>query len=171
MSSSDINIKTEKTATDIAGRILLPVGVVFILIGVLLNHASFTATQHAANMFIIAFRGLGVVFLILGIVFILGGMSRRMRVIRAVSSGRFVRAEILGSRLINSGGRRLYHVECRFKDPSTGYVRTYKSRGFTEDPMKYIKSKTVPVYIDPANYNNYYVDIDCVIPKNNSAKK
>jgi len=171
MSSSDMHIKTEKTTTDIAGRILLPLGVAFILIGVLVDPAAITATQHAANMFIIFFRGLGVIFLIVGIIFILGGMSRRMRVIRAVSSGRFVRAEILGSRLTTSGGRRLYHVECRFKDSSTGYVRTYKSRGFKEDPMKYIKSKTVPVYIDPANYNNYYVDIDCVIPKNNSAKK
>ena len=171
MSSSNTNIKTEKTAADIAGRILLPAGVVFILIGVLVDPASFTSTQHAANMFIIAFRGLGVIFLILGIIFILGGMSRRMRVIRAVSSGRFVRAEILGSRLIASGGRRLYHVECRFRDSSTGYVRTYRSRGFKEDPMKYIKSKTVPVYIDPANYNNYYVDVDCVIPKNHAGIK
>ncbi len=171
MSSSNLNIKTEKTATDIAGRILLPAGVVFILIGVLVDPASFTATQHAANMFIIAFRGLGVIFLILGIVFMLGGMSRRMRVIRAVSSGRFVRAEILGSRLISSGGRRMYHVECRFQDSSTGYVRTYRSRGFKEDPMKYIKSRTVPVYIDPANYNNYYVDVDCVIPKNHAGMK
>ncbi len=171
MSSSNLNIKTEKTATDIAGRILLPAGVVFILIGVLVDPASFTATQHAAYMFIIAFRGLGVIFLILGIVFMLGGMSRRMRVIRAVSSGRFVRAEILGSRLISSGGRRMYHVECRFQDSSTGYVRTYRSRGFKEDPMKYIKSRTVPVYIDPANYNNYYVDVDCVIPKNHAGMK
>lgn len=171
MGSSNTNIKTEKTAADIAGRILLPAGVVFILIGVLVDPSSFTATQHGANMFIIAFRGLGVIFLILGIVFILGGMSRRMRVIRAVSSGRFVRAEILGSRLLNSGGRRLYHVECRFQDSSTGYVRTYRSRGFKEDPMKYIKSKTVPVYIDPANYNNYYVDVDCVIPKNHAGLK
>ena len=73
--SSNLNIKTEKTTTDIAGRILLPAGVVFILIGVLVDPASFTDTQHAANMFIIAFRGLGVIFLILGIVFILDNQT------------------------------------------------------------------------------------------------
>ena len=157
------------TVYGILGFIFAPMGFLFALIGTLLWQAKSVSWEHPDDpiIFFSVFGGIGGLFLVLGLVFLLIDLRRRYLLRRAYYDGNCVEAEIIGvnvQRNVNmpSGNPRV--VECSYTDPS-GVVHIYRSRYLNIDVTKLLKATTVPVYIDRFNENIGFVDIDAVLPE------
>ena len=157
------------TAYGIIGFIFAPMGLLFVLLGILLGnnrHLSWKGPEEAL-IFLAVFGGLGAVFLILGLVFLAVDLRRRALQRRAYESGNCVDALILGASTLNNVNMVNGHpcvVQCAWTD-GAGVVHVYKSRYLYIDVSKLLKSETVPVYIDRYNENIGFVDIDAVLPE------
>ena len=55
-----------------------------------------------------------------------------------------------------------YYLIAQWKDSQRNKVFVFKSRNIWFNPQPYIDSKTIPVYIDPANPVKYHVDVTSV---------
>ncbi len=57
-------------------------------------------------------------------------------------------------------GRHPYLVYCRYEDAGTGTVYKFKSDNLFFDPNHFYKQgDSVNIYVNPANYREYYVDV------------
>ncbi len=157
------------TAYGIAGFILIPMGLLFAVVGtipVLIPSASWDHPDDPV-VFMYVFAGVGGLFLILGLIFLLVDVHRRRLLRRAYDIGTCVNAEIIGISTQNSVNMINGHprvIECAYTDPA-GVVHIYRSRYLYTDVTKMLKADTVPVYIDRFNENIGFVDIDAVLPE------
>lgn len=161
--------KTGWTVFGIIGFIFTPIGLIFVTIALVLGQSESAAWKHPDDpaVFLAVFGGTGGLFLILGLVFLAYDLRRRYLLRRACESGNCVDAEIVGVVTLNnvnttSGRPRV--VECAWTDAS-GTVHIYRSRYLYTDVTKFLKSKTVPLYLDRYNENIGFVDIDAVLPE------
>lgn len=85
----------------------------------------------------------------------------------------YVEAQILGvtRNLRVEGERETYRVVCRYKDMATGREATFTSRTLPEYPGKEVIGRTVRVYLDEKDPQNYRVDIDSVLDEIKKEKK
>ncbi|MBE5996731.1 MAG: hypothetical protein E7240_05160 [Lachnospiraceae bacterium] len=86
---------------------------------------------------------------------------------KLIRDGNFVYAQICGiaqNTSVQINGRHPFVVECRYQDPFTGIVHIFKSRDLMFDPSGMILNPNVAVYVNPKNYDSYFVDIDTVLP-------
>lgn len=157
------------TALGIVGFIFAPIGLLFTVLGILLGRSENVRWQSSKDpaVFLAVFVSVGGLFLLLGICFLLADIRRRYLLRRAYEGGNCVEAEILGMvtqrnvNMVNGSPRML---ECAWTDAS-GVVHVYRSRYLYTDVTKFLKSKTVPVYIDRFNENIGFVDVDAVLPE------
>jgi hypothetical protein len=56
-------------------------------------------------------------------------------------------------------GSPVYRIHLSWKNPSDSFTYDFKSRMFLYHPGPYIKGKTLPVWIEQNNPNNYWVDV------------
>ncbi len=157
------------TVWGILGFIFTPIGLLNILIGAAVWQSKSVSWQHPDDpiVFISVFGGVGGLFLLLGLIFLMIDIRRRYLLRRAYNGGNCVDAEIIGINIqknVNmvNGNPRI--IECAYTDPS-GVVHVYRSRYLYTDVTKLLKSETVPVYIDRDNENIGFVDIDAVLPE------
>lgn len=89
-----------------------------------------------------------------------------------VGSG-YVEAQILGvtRNLRVEGEKESYRIVCRYKDMATGREATFTSRTLPEYPGKEVIGRTVRVYLDERDPQNYRVDIDPVLEEIKKEKK
>ena len=156
------------TALGIIGFIFTPVGLLLALIGAIVWKNKSAAFRHPDEpvIFLAVFGGIGGIFLILGLAFLLADIIRRRRLRSAYFGGNCVDAEITGVVTVNNVNMMNGHpriVECAYTDAS-GTVHIYRSRYLYGNVETLLKSKTVPVYIDRNNDNIGFVDIDAVLP-------
>ncbi len=156
------------TVYGIVGAIFAPIGLGFTLLGIALwvNRAGHRPKDY--QMLCAVFGGMGILFLILGILFLSMDLRRRARMRRALEGGYYVMAKITGvhpQRNVSINGRHPYVVECCYTDPATGIAHVYFSRYLNMDVTDMLKSDEVPVYIDRMDEENGYVDIDAVLPE------
>ena len=161
--------KLSWSASGIVGFIFAPMGLLFVILGLVLRHSGAVSWKHPEDpvIFLSVFCGIGGLLLILGLVFLLVDIRRRYLLRRAYEGGNCVDAEILGIRTISNVNTANGHprvVECAYTD-SSGVVHIYRSRYLYTDVTKLLKSKTVPVYIDRYNENIGFVDVDAVLPE------
>lgn len=85
----------------------------------------------------------------------------------------YVDAQILGvtRNLRMEGEKESYRVVCRYRDMATGKEATFTSRTLPEYPGKEVIGRTVRVYLDARDPNNYRVDIDTVLDEIDKEKK
>lgn len=164
-----MKIKTGWTAKGIVGFIFAPIGLIFAVLGIWLGKAGPFSWKHPddAAVFLAVFGGIGSLFLLLGLAFLLADVRRRYLLRRAYAGGNRVDAEITGVSFqnnVNMGGHCPCTVECACTDAS-GTVHIFRSRYLYTDVTKLLKSNTVPVYIDRYNENIGFVDIDEVLPE------
>lgn len=157
------------TACGIIGFIFTPMGLLFVLIGAGVGLSRSVSWKQPEDpvIFLSVFGGIGGIFLILGLVFLVLDLRRRHLLQRAYDSGNCVEAEIIGvtsQRNVNMPNGSPRMVECAWTDPS-GVVHVYRSRYLYIDVTKLLKSEKVPVYIDPYNEKVGFVDIDAVLPE------
>ena len=157
------------TAKGIIGMIFAPMGFLFLMIGALVWQSKSAAWKHLDDpvVFISVFGGIGGLFLLLGLAFLLADVRRRHLLQRAYNGGNCVEAVITGVSTqknvsINGGHPRV--LECAWTGPD-GVVHIYRSRYLYTDVTKLLKSDTVPVYIDRWNENVGFVDVDAVLPE------
>ena len=156
------------TAKGIVGFIFAPIGVFFLLLGILLRHFKAGTVPGDPQIFLYVFGGMGIVFLLLGLGLLYSDLHRRSLQRRAVDGGYYVMAKIVGVKTqynVNMNGRHPVVVECHYTDPSTGIAHVYFSRYLYTDVSDLLKSDEVPVYIDRMDDSVGYVDIDAVLPE------
>ena len=156
----------------ICGCVFGAVGLIFLVVGglVLANLEALAATgQGDVRLLPPIFGGLGALMLAAGVLFIALLVRAKRKIKRLVERGEYVTADIVGFPVdyrVTINGRPTYCVECSYRDPATGVVHVFRSRGLSIDPERYVTAATVRVYVSKeSGYRDYYVDIDPILPR------
>jgi hypothetical protein len=56
-------------------------------------------------------------------------------------------------------GNRFVRVVSEWRDPATGESRTFYSRNFLRNTVRRVTSTSIPVYVDPINAEEYFMDL------------
>ena len=156
--------KTGPSALLIVGSIFTILGAVFLATGVIIYYA--LKEEEGAILFLLIFGGIGLLFFVLGVIFLIVELKKKLRNDKLLGAGNYVMAEVLEVTLnynVAVNRRHPYIVRCRYQD-MYGNVHIFKSRDLFFDPTDLLKDRMVKVYVDGENYKHYYVDIDGVLP-------
>ena len=156
--------KTGLSALLIVGSIFTILGAVFLATGVIMYYA--LKEDEGAILFLLIFGGIGLLFFVLGVIFLIVELKKKLRNDKLLGAGNYVMAEVLEVTLnynVAVNRRHPYIVRCRYQD-MYGNVHIFKSRDLFFDPTDLLKDRMVKVYVDGENYKHYYVDIDGVLP-------
>ena len=155
--------KTGPSALLIVGSVFTIVGAAFLAIGVI---TYFALKEDGIILFTLIFGGIGLLFFVLGLIFLIVVNRKMARNNKLLKEGNYVMAEIVEVSLnynVTVNRRHPYIVRCRYQD-MYGNVNIFKSRDLFFDPTDLLKDQMVKVYVDGENYKHYYVDIDEVLP-------
>lgn len=159
------------SALDIIGLVFAPLGLIFILVGIGLT---IYGNDHSANvtgdpqLFLLIFGGIGGLFLLLGMIFLVLLLRRRSLHRQLFAEGHYVMAQVtsvMPNYSVRVNGRCPYVAECSFTDPETGVLHLFRSRNIFFDPTTLLMDAQVPVYCRRGDYRHYYVDVDAVLPE------
>ncbi|MGN1179803.1 MAG: hypothetical protein ACI4SD_01215 [Suilimivivens sp.] len=156
--------KTGLSALLIVGSVFTIVGAAFLAIGLIIYCA--LKEEEGVILFLLIFGGIGLLFFILGLIFLIVVAQKKIRSDKLLNSGNYVMAEISEVDLnynVTINRRHPYIVRCRYQD-RYGNVHIFKSRDLLFDPTDLFKDQMVRVYVEGENYKHYYVDIDEVLP-------
>jgi len=145
------------------------IGATFLPIGIIAG-MGLMQVDGALNVFVLMFSGLGSIFLVLGIIFLILEMRKRNRCNRLLEEGYYIYAEVVDVNQnfnIQYGNHgHPYVVKCGYTDEA-GTLHIFKSRNLTKCPGNNLIGQQVRVYLDRNDYNNYknyYMDIDEILP-------
>ena len=158
--------QTGWTEKGIIGLIFAPLGLIFLIVG-LLAHASI-AQPDERLAFLICFVGIGGVFFAMGLALLLIDLRRRARLRAAYEGGHCVMGKVAGFRVntrVHVNGMHPTVMEVHWTDPDTGTVHVYFSRYLYVNVEDLLTGDEVPVYIDRDDPKVGFVDIDAVLPK------
>lgn len=150
----------------IVGIIFTILGIGFLPMGIVLYFGLKEETS-VGFIFLCVFGGVGLLFLILGILFLVLEVRKRARCNELLNAGNYVMAEIMEISInynVRVNDRYPYIVRCQYQDPN-GNVHIFKSRNLYFNPETILKDRMVRVYVNGENYKYYYMDIDEVLPK------
>lgn len=123
------------------------------------------------DLLMLLFPGLGLIFAIIGLVGLIKIFVGKSKSKRLKEKGQAVYATITSVELNTSytvNGSNPYYILCEWNNPTDGKKYIFKSENIWFDPQTIMSERNItqlPVYIDSAKLNNYYVDIDTI--KNN----
>ena len=156
------------TVKGIIGMIFSPMGLFFLVMGILFWYYKVGTDPEDPQIFLYVFGGMGAAFLLVGLGLLLADIHHRAQLRRAYEGGYYVMAKIAGTNTqknVNMNGRNPVIVECHYTDPSTGVAHVYYSRYLYTHVADLLQSDQVPVYIDRMNDKVGFVDIDVVLPE------
>ena len=142
------------SASMIIGVVFCVVGTVFTCVG-----AGLAAIDL---LFLYIFGGIGLLFLLIGIPFLVVVLRKRKMIRMLLERGVQTQAVITAVTIdhgVRVNGRHPYRAECKVTDSVTGEVYLYSSPRVMED-IHYLVGSTVTVYYDRNNRSRYYVDIE-----------
>lgn len=107
------------------------------------------------------FCGIGSIFIIIGIAFIMSVTKKKALGKRLKQSGTPIEAHIdsVETTGIRVNGCPTYVIKCSYDNPYDGMTYTFKSEHIGFDPTMNIQGETIRVYVEENNYKKYYVDI------------
>lgn len=146
--------------------IFLPIGLLFLVLGVLFHWFNVGEDPEDPVIFLTVFGGLGLSFTAVGGVLLAADVKRRKAAMRAIDSGRKVMGTVSGIRMIthvNRGTMNPYQVEVHWQDEA-GVMHIFRSRYLYFNPEGILTSDQVPVYLEE-NGGGSFVDIDAVLPE------
>lgn len=153
----------------LCGTVFAAVGTVFILFAVV-GAARFDTFQYSVEgdpvmfLFIFGILGLVVAGLGYGILFWHIGKIRKQK--KVFENGYYINVPVSDIRLetrVRVNGRYPYVVEAQYGSLETGEVHLFRSRYLMHNPGNIVNGQTVPVYVIPPDYENYYMDIDAIL--------
>lgn len=119
-----------------------------------------------ASIVLLIFAILGGVFFLVGIIFILIVTLKNIKRKKVINYNYKINASIIGvtinqTAIIN--GRHPYVLEANCMSPTDGKLYIFKSDYLFQDVSPIIQQfnmTTIPVYVNPNNYNEYVMDIE-----------
>ena len=162
------------TEKGIIGGIFVPLGLIFLVVGLLFNASIGAPDERLA--FLICFVGIGGVFLAVGLILLGMELWRRAKQRAAYEGGYYVMGSVAGYRVntrVNVNGTHPMVMEVHWTDPDTGTVHVFFSRYLcvhvepllTGVALKDSLPVEVPVYLDRGDRRVGFVDIDAVLPR------
>ena len=152
----------------IVGFIFLPLGLIFLILGICLWAAKAGHDPNDPKIFLCVFGGMGLLFTLIALGLLSVDLRRRAGMRRAINNGEYVMAKVTGVQAktnIRINGSSPWVVECQYQDPSTGAVHVFHSRPLRFNPSELVLEKEVPVYINRFEPKETYVDIDAILPE------
>jgi len=144
-------------------------GVTFLPIGIIAG-MGLMQVDGDFIIFVLMFTGLGSIFFVLGVVFLIIEIKKRNRCNRLLAEGYYIYAEVMDVNQnfnIQYGNHgHPYVVKCGYTDEN-GTLHIFKSRNLTKFPGNNLIGQQVRIYLDRNDYNNYknyYMDIDEILP-------
>ena len=137
-------------------------GGIFLLVGLILG---FALKDSGGLLFGLIFGGIGGIFFILGIVFLLIEWKKKKQADALLAQGRYLWGEIrdlVPNPLVRINGRNpLIAVVC-YTD-IYGKTHLFRSKNLSADPCQSLIGRQVKVYYQNASYQPYYVDMESVL--------
>ena len=160
----DKKFRPQFPITGLFGLIFTPIGLTFTIVGLvsaakIRNHTA--NIQGDANVFKWVFFGMGLLFLLIGGAALVTAIREICAQKRAFSSDNCVYAEFAGTvenMNVTVNGRHPYRARLIYTDPY-GEAHVFFSRDVMQDPAPALEGRMIPVYVDPENAENYYVDL------------
>ena len=149
----------------LAGTVFAIIGAVLALVGFGLYFALKSANTELYWLPTVILCGVGLIFLILGAVFLIRSRRKQEMERELKERGEAIYAEVTGVSLnysVSLNGRHPYFVEACYRDPDSGEIHMFRSHDLQYDPTKFIKDQKVPVYCRGDDYKHYYMDIDAI---------
>lgn len=111
------------------------------------------------------------IWFIVGLFFVLTPLIETANNAKLLQNGtkistKFFNVEL--NQMIKVNGKSPYQIISALKDPKTGETKLFKSENVWFNPERFVK-KTIYVYVDPKNSDNYVMDISFI--KENVDKK
>lgn len=163
---NDKKAKVGVNAVFIVGLVFTVIGAIFLVLGIIMGIGLRRELGIDAIPFLFSFGGMGLLFFVLGLVFLITLGNKKKTSQRLLDNGNYVVAEIFDisqeyNVMVN--GRHPYIVNCKY-EAMDGTVHIFKSRYLYFNPETLLKNNVVRVYVDNDNFKKYYVDIDEVLP-------
>lgn len=149
----------------LAGTVFAIIGAALTLVGVVLLFILRNTGMELYWLPTVILCGIGLIFLILGAVFLVRSRRRKEMEQELKARGEVIYAEVTGVSLnysITLNGRHPYYVEACYRDPDSGTIHMFRSHDLQFDPTKFIMDQKVPVYCRGDDYRHYYMDIDAI---------
>ena len=150
------------SAAGLVGLVFLPCGLLFLAMGILFPAESIKGSPTLFRGIVLGFGG---VFSLLGTAFVVQDIRKNLKSKKLLESGNYIYASFTQASLVTNvriNGRNPYQAEFQYTD-GRGMIHMFYGRQMMTDPTPLLTGKQVRVYVDPENYDNYYVDIDSVL--------
>ena len=151
-------MKKVPSASMIVGLVFTVIGLVFMCVG-----ACIALTGGAdLLLFLMIFGGIGLLFFIIGLPFLITSVKKMKNKKRLLESGvqtEGIIKDVVINRQITVNGRHPFKAECEVTDPVTGAVYLYSSENVMKK-IDYLIGRSVTVYYDPNDPSIYYVDLE-----------
>ena len=136
------------------------------------NPSDIITTNHIVQ--ILTITPLAILFLSVSIIYIVMAKKKEKRLKTLKEQGIHILADIEGifanSNAKKKKGKLPYHIKAQYINPQDGKTYTYVSEDYYEDLLMLTSSKVitkVPVYINPKNTSDYYMDLIYILPEDN----
>ena len=117
-------------------------------------------------IFGLCFGGIGLIFLVLGVIFLRRDHRRRQAARRLYENGRYIWGEVVElapNYNIRVNNRHPYVAKIRYVD-GAGIVHIFTSPNLYRYPDGSVLQKSVKVYVEDDTFQRYYVDMDEILP-------
>lgn len=114
-----------------------------------------------AKMFTTIFMGVGGLFALVGLIWLIILLAKRAGNKRLMTEGYKLEGTVVNSTMnanVRINGIHPYKLECRVNNPYDGNIYLYSSANITDD-VSHLIGQTVNVYVDRNNPKKYYVDV------------
>lgn len=115
-----------------------------------------------AALFLAIFGGIGLIFVALGIIFLVISIRRIKTIERLKNDGVYVNARISAverNLSVKINNRHPYYVLCEYEDIYSGSIHEFRSDNILNNPGDVVGTN-ITVYVDNNNWDLYYVDTE-----------
>lgn len=120
--------------------------------------------RSETTFIVLILYAIGTVFGIIGFCGVIAIFKQHLKNKQLLKNGRLCSAQItavLENYSVTTNGKHPFYIECKVIDQLTGEEYLYKSDDIQMDPTPYLDTN-VPVYVNPTNPAEYYVDTDSI---------
>ncbi|MCH4192675.1 MAG: hypothetical protein LKF52_10235 [Butyrivibrio sp.] len=146
----------------ILGIIFSVLGLGMIILGVVVYSFSKPEQTEDAEILLLIPGGIGLAFLVPGLIAFLGVVLKIWRQEKAVAGGQYIMGYVVNvttDAATHVNDRFLQRLECHYSDPDTGIMHIFLSNPVTYYPQEKMNTE-VKIYVCPRDLRCYYVDIN-----------